>query len=206
LRAFVVTTLEDLAESHAPQLTLPRVMAGHAVGADARADLIYTLGLLAKAGVGTVAGLSIEEVLRNLLSGVDGGATTTFFSYRIAETLARWGPFRRNPLLAGLSPTQVEQLLAACDATDAIANLETSLPRNYLPVLARCEQARHALGLQVSGAVLDHLLERTHDLFTEQSGGFVDDSRHGAGRFDAYTVDCYLLAAPLADRLGDTWR
>jgi glycosyltransferase involved in cell wall biosynthesis len=205
LRAFVVSTLEDLAGRHAPGLTLPRVLAGFPVGPDARADLIYTLGLLADAGVGTVAGRSVEEVLRALLSQVDGGATGTFFSYRIAETLALWGPFRRNPLLTGLPPDQVGQLETACDATDAVPELDTSLPRNYLPVLARCELARHRLGLPVTDGVLDRLVERTRALFTEQSGGFVDDARHRAGRFDIYSVDSYLFAAPLADRLGDAW-
>ncbi|MBX6768734.1 MAG: hypothetical protein IRY90_16560, partial [Actinomadura rubrobrunea] len=164
-----------------------------------------TLGLLADAGVATVAGLPVEEILRALLGRVDGGATDTFFSYRIAETLALRGPFHGNPLLAGLSPAQVEQVRAACDSTDAIARLETSLPRNYVPVLARCERARRTLGREASDETLDRLVERTRALFTEESGGFVDDSRHRAGRFDIYSADCYLLAAPLADRLGDAW-
>lgn len=206
LRAFVVSTLDELAERHAPGLSLPRVLAGYPVGPDARADLIYTLGLLADAGVEAVAGLATEEVLRTLLSRVDGSATSTFFSYRIAETLARRGPFTENPLLAGLTPAQVEQVRTACDATDAIANLETSLPRNYVPVLARCELARHMLGLTAPVEVLNQLVARTRLLFTEQSGGFVDDARHRAGRFDIYTADCYLFAAPLADRLGDVWK
>jgi glycosyltransferase involved in cell wall biosynthesis len=205
LRAFVVSTLEELAERHAPGLSLPRVLAGYPVGPDARADLIYTLGLLADAGVETVAGRPTEEVLRALLSRVDGSATSTFFSYRIAETLARWGPFADNPLLIGLDSAQVEQVRTACDATDAIKSLETSLPRNYVPVLARCELARQRLGLAAQGEVLDHLIERTRALFTEQSGGFVDDARHRAGRFDVYTLDCYLFAAPLVDRLGEAW-
>ena len=47
IREFVVSCLDQLEGAHLPGLRLPRVFAGHEVGADTRADLVFTLGLLA---------------------------------------------------------------------------------------------------------------------------------------------------------------
>ena len=57
IRAFVVSCLEELAATHLPGLQIPRVFGGHVVGADTRADLVWTLGLLGAGGVTSVAGL-----------------------------------------------------------------------------------------------------------------------------------------------------
>ncbi len=70
-------------------------------------------------------------------------STHTFFSYRIAETLARHGPFAGNPLLAGLHRRRTRRGGARLDSSDWLALLDTDLlPRNYAAVLARCELAR----------------------------------------------------------------
>ena len=61
-----VEVLGDLEAHHAPGLELPRVLAGHPVGADARADLAFTLGLLSEAGRGEVAGLSVVGLVPDL--------------------------------------------------------------------------------------------------------------------------------------------
>src|SRR3954451_2827047 len=91
---------------HLPGWRIPRSFGGHAVGADVRADLCYTLHHLSGAGGETVAGQPIVEVLRTLLAEVDGRSTHTFFSYRMAETLADAGPFEGNPLTAGFTNAQ----------------------------------------------------------------------------------------------------
>ena len=51
LAGLVIAQLEALADRHAPDLTLPRVFAGHPVGPDAHADLAYTLMLARRLGV-----------------------------------------------------------------------------------------------------------------------------------------------------------
>ena len=78
---------------------MPSVFAGFPVGSDVRADLAFTLGLLHAGGTGEIAGIGIEDTLATVLLAVDGPRTHTFFSYRVAETLARFGPFDDNPLV-----------------------------------------------------------------------------------------------------------
>ena len=56
LRAFTVATLEALERHHLPGWQIPRLFAGHVVAADVRADLCFTLGHLAAAGVTDVGG------------------------------------------------------------------------------------------------------------------------------------------------------
>ena len=50
LTAFTVEMLEALERHHLPGWQLPRTFAGHAVGADVRADVCFTLTHLADAG------------------------------------------------------------------------------------------------------------------------------------------------------------
>jgi len=102
-----------------PDLELPRVFAGHPVGADTRADLAFTIGLLGRAGVTDVGGASIEEALRIVLRPIDGRATHTFFSYRVAETLAHYGPLDdHHPVVGDFTPAQRHEVEMACDSTD----------------------------------------------------------------------------------------
>lgn len=211
LLGLTTTAVDALVRTHVPGWRVPRTFGGHRVGADVRADLVFTLGLLHGAGVHQVAETPVVDALTAVLAEVDGSATDTFFSYRIAETLLRWGPFEGNPLLAHLDDAARAQVALACDSTSHLPLLDGLLPRNYAAVLARCELARAQLGLPTDVTVLDDLLARTDRLLSGNPGGFLDDSEDGTGaRYDIYTVDVYLFCAPLArhlpDRLGHRWR
>ena len=205
LVALCVEQLEELATRYAPGLLLPRQFAGHAVDADARADLIFTLGYLGAADVPEVAGASPDEHVRTLLGRVDGRATHTFFSYRIAETVLRAGPFADNALLRELSEDQRAEVARACDTSDWIPLLDSGLPRNYAGVLARCELARWQLGLLDDRRQLDELLDRLRTLLDENPNRYLDDSNDGSGRYDIYTADVWLFCEPLGAELGSLW-
>lgn len=207
LVSFTTDTLDALVRSHLRGWRIPGVLGGRRVGADVRADAVFTLGLLSRAGVDDLDGAAPDDRIAALLRHVDGAATDTFASYRIAETLLHNGPFAGNPLLADLDDAQRRQVAAACDSTASVPLLDGLLPGNYAAVLARGEVARHGLGLPVDTAVLDDLLVRTEALLTRRPGGYHDDSEDGRGhRYDIYTVDLYLFCEPLADTLGAPWR
>lgn len=184
----------------------PPVYGGHRVGADVTADLVYTLGQLRLAGLETIGGRSIESTITELLAGMDGSSTHTFFSYRVAETLAAHGPFEDNPLLEGCDPTQIQQVELACDSTDWLEMLDNGLPRNYAAVLARCEAARTRLGLLVDPTVLGGLLDRVDSMLSSHPLGYLDDGDSTSpARVDIYTLDVYLFCEPLAGYLGELW-
>jgi len=207
LAAYVQDQVEALVARHLPDLDVPRVFAGHPVGPDVRADLAFTLGHLHGSGLGAVAGLAAPEAIARVLRPIDGPATHTFFSYRVAETLARFGPFEGNPLLAGWSEAERANLAAACDST-AFAKLvdQGVLPRNYAAVLARCELARESLGLLEDASLLERMAAGTAHILGANPRGYLDDANTGIGRYDMYTPDVYLFTEPLAPRLGETWR
>lgn len=206
LRELAVTTLEALEREHFPDWQLPRVFAGHAVGADVRADLCFTLAHLADAGVLDVSGEHPDTITARLLREVDGPSTHTFFSYRIAETLARHGTFDGNPLLTDCDDAQREQLVIATDSSDWLELLDSHLlPRNYSAVLARCELGRERLGLLDDPARLESLVARTAAMLGENPRRFLDDSNHRVGRYDIYTADVWLFCEPLSARLGPVW-
>ena len=190
LSAFVVEKLDALERTHLPGWRIPRVFGGHEVGADVRADLAFTLGLLGR----------VEE-LEVVLREVDGRRTNTFFSYRIAESL-----LRHPQLLDRFDEATIAELHEACDSTSFLpAMVEGRLPRNYAAVLLRCEAARQRLGLDVETDVVDDLVERTRSLLNANPGGYLDDSQSRIGRYDIYSGDIYLFTEPVADRLGDVW-
>ena len=206
LLRFVTTTVTDLATTHFPEWRIPRTFAGHRVDADVRADLVFTLTHLAQGGVTDIANGPTDDVIARLLTEVDGRTTHTFFSYRIAETLLRRGPFAANPLLAGATEAQRAEVERATDSRDWIELLDTDiLPRNYAAVLSRCELARTELGLAEDPAVLASLIERLTILLQQNPVGALDDSNDGSGRYDIYTADIWLFCEPLADRLGHVW-
>src|SRR4051812_24679908 len=97
----VVDTLETLVDRHLPGFRIPGSFAGHRVEPDVAADLVFTLGHLADAGVREIAGHPIDDAIAIVLRDIDGAETHTFFSYRVAETLARYGSFADNRLLDG---------------------------------------------------------------------------------------------------------
>ncbi|MGZ6952843.1 MAG: hypothetical protein ACXVJX_12120 [Acidimicrobiia bacterium] len=203
---FTTATVEALAAAHLPEWRIPRTFGGHRVDADVRADLLYTLTHLAAGGVRTIAGDPIETVIRHQLARVDGRATHTFFSYRVAETLLRRGPFAGNPLLADCDNAAREQLAVAVDSRDWIDLLTQGvLPRNYAAVLSRCELARVQLGLADDETILDDLVGRLRALLGEEPVGYLDDSNDHSGRYDIYTADIWLFCEPLADRIGPDW-
>lgn len=205
LRDFTVETVLALQHAHFPDWRIPRSFAGHAVDADVRADLLYTLTHLAAAGVTDLDGTAIDTVVASQLRQVDGDRTHTFFSYRVAETLLRHGPFADNPLLASATVEQRDAVARATDSSTWVDLLDAGkLPRNYAAVLSRVELRRHELGL--SGTeTLDGLVDRLHTLLAENPWHFLDDSHDGAGRFDIYTADIWLFCEPLASRLGPLW-
>ncbi len=206
LREFVGTEVGALVARHAPGFDLPRVFAGHVVEPDVTADLLFTLGHLHAGGVQRVAGAPVDEAVHTLLGALDGARTHTFFSYRVAETLRRWGPWTDNPQVTALDADQRAQLALACDSSEWIPLLdEAILPRNYAAVLARCELARADLGLLDDPEVVDRLTERVRELLSANPRHHLDDSVHGVGRYDIYTADVWLFTEPLADRLGRLW-
>ena len=206
LLSFVTTTVTKLATTHFPNWRMPRTFAGHRVDADVRADLVFTLTHLAQGGVTDIADEPIDDVIARLLTEVDGRATHTFFSYRIAESLLRSGEFAHNPLLVDATEAQRAEVERATDSRDWIELLDTDiLPRNYAAVLSRCELARTELGLAEDPAVLTSLIERLTALLNQNPLGALDDSNDGSGRYDIYTADIWLFCEPLADRLGDVW-
>ncbi|HEX7133789.1 MAG TPA: hypothetical protein VF228_14525 [Iamia sp.] len=206
LVAETVGTVEDLRDEVLPGWRVPRVYAGHEVAADVRADICFTLHHLAEAGVTTVHGRDVDEVLVRLLGEVDGSSTHTFFSYRIAETLLRHGPFAGNRLVEGMTDAQRDQLVTAVDSSDWVELLDTGvLPRNYAGVLSRCALGQLRLGLVDDDATLDRLVARLADLLGENAYGALDDSNDRIGRYDIYSADVWLFVQPLAERLGPLW-
>lgn len=193
LVAYAEDQLTRLVEAHLPGFRVPGVFAGHQVLPDVRADLAFTLGLLWRNGVRTLAGTDVEEAIGAVLAPIDGPGTHSFSSYRVAETVAAL------EMLDDLPPNVAE----ACDSTSFIPLLhDAKLPRNYAAVLARCELARQRLGLLDDTDTLDDLVVRTADLLAP---GYLDDSQSRIGRYDIYTADSYLFTEPLGGLLGDVW-
>jgi glycosyltransferase involved in cell wall biosynthesis len=198
--------LERGVASFMPDFSLPAFYGGHPVGSDVRADLAFTLGHLWSNGVREVAGVPVPEALRRILAGIDGPSTHTFFSYRTAETLALFGPWQDNAILASATKGERENLALACDSTASVTRLRTGhLPRNYAAVLARCEVARRRLGLPHDGPLLEELLALTRHILAEQ-GGPLDDSQGRLGRYDLYSADVYLFCEPLSELLAPVWQ
>lgn len=198
--------LERLVAHHFPGGRIPHSFAGHAVDADVRADYLYTLTQLARGGVAAIADSPTDTLIAEQLRRIDGDRTHTFFSYRVAETLLRRGPFAENPLLAGASEAEREAVARATDSAAWIELLDAGkLPRNYAAVLSRVELRRRQLGLSADDRALDGLVERLHARLVENPRRFLDDSHDGAGRFDIYTADIWLFCEPLASRLGPLW-
>jgi len=207
LEAFVVERLEALIDRHLAGFRVPGVFAGHVVAPDVRADLAFTLGLLHAGGLERVAGHDAVEAIGTVLRPIDGPGTHTFFSYRVSETLARFGPFATNAVMAGWSAAERHNLAAACDSSSWIELLDgDALPRNYAAVLARCELGRLSLGLLDEGSgIVEDLAGRAAARLRDAPSGLLDDSQSGIGRYDIYSADTYLFTEPLADRMGPVW-
>ena len=205
LEALVMDTLGELVQRHLPQWRVPGFFAGHPVEPDVAADLAFTLAHLHDLGVDDVCGTSVPGAIETVLSGIDGTRTHSFFSYRVAESVARFGPLGHNSLVDGWSRPQLRNLEVAVDSTDWAEILDEHLPRNYAAVLARCETARRSLGIDTPQDLLDDLVARTRSMLGHDGSLRLDDSTNGVGRVDIYTVDVWLFTEPLAPLLGDLW-
>jgi glycosyltransferase involved in cell wall biosynthesis len=205
LHQLIVDSVDQLVADHLPDLRIPGSFAGHRVEPDVAADLAFTLGLLADGGVSEVASRTVDDAIAAVLAQVDGAGTHTFFSYRVAETLLRYGPFDDNDLIREWSVSARDNLARACDSSDWIPLLDQGLPRNYAAVLARCEAARRRLGLLDDPGPLTDLIERTRTMLARNAHHALDDSTHGIGRYDIYSADVWLFTEPLAEMLGGLW-
>lgn len=205
LESLVLSTLDELVARHLPGWRIPGTFGGHPVEPDVAADLTFTLAHLHDLGASEVAATATTDAIATVLAGIDGGRTHTFFSYRVAEALARFGRFDRNTLIEGWPEELRDNLAAAVDSTDWVPLLDEGLPRNYAAVLARCELARRDLGLPVDDAMFTDLLRRTREMLQRNPLHFLDDSTGGVGRTDIYTVDVWHFTEPLAPMLGDLW-
>ncbi len=204
LRDLAVTVLTDLERLHAPGLELPRVFGGFAVGADARADLAFTLGLLHAEGVEEIAGVRCDDVALEIVRRLDGPSTHSFYSYRAAETVLRLGGLDDNPRLSAWTQADIANVEAVIDSTSMLTMLDDgALPNNFAVVLTRCEVARRALGRLPADNRLDELLDKLRGLFGGLTHGWWDD--FGGANYDMYTPDVYLFAEPFSDELGDVW-
>lgn len=215
---FVVKQMALLEKNYFPGMVMPSRLAGFPLGADVKGDLLFVLGMLHQAKISHIANTDVLAAISQILAGIDGKATHSFYSYRTAETLLRCcsaddatssstfsSKFNNNPLLANLSPEQIAEVAEACDSTHMIPQLGKSLPRNYVAVLGRCELARVELGLTQPEINLDSLIGGTQKLLSRNSKGFIDDSITGESRYDIYSADIYLFTEPFSDLLGDVW-
>jgi hypothetical protein len=202
-------TLDTFIRRFLPDGEIPGFVAGHPFGPDSRSHLICLLGCLHELRFRAVGGLEITPLLVRLLADVDGEHTETFYSYRIAETLLRFGPFQGNPLLQSLADPQRREIALACDTTHIHAGpgrLHIAA-NNYWGVLARAEYARQRLGLLESEAILNESAQQVRGLLAANPLGFWDDAPARLGRYDLYSLDTILFTEPCAELIGrELWR
>lgn len=201
---FAVEHLGRFIDRWAPDGRLPRTFAGHVVRSDVAADLAFTFALLARAGVPNVSGITPRDGVVRALAVVRGDEVTTFWSYRVAESLLLFGEGATNELLRTSSPKSRHELEAACASPAHLDRLGRDLPTNYAFALARVEHGRARLGLG-DGSGLARAVTACRAALTANSSGFVDDSPRQRGRFDLYLVDALLVAEPLAGLLAPDW-
>jgi glycosyltransferase involved in cell wall biosynthesis len=208
LRDLAARELENLLSAHLPDLRVPGVFAGHVVGVDVPADLVFTLGLLWRSGARRIAGRPLDDAIATALGSIRPGRPTGFSCYRIAETLLLFGTAADNRLLAG-HPSGIRSMVReACDALALLPHVRAGhLPANFCAVLARCELARQRLGLvSPEDGTAGELRAMTAALLARNPAGFVDDSPSGGGRYDIYSADVIVFSEPLAPELGEVWR
>ena len=146
--SLATTVLADLADPDqgvAPGLALPATLAGHRVDADAHADMVFTLGLLHEAGVERIGDLDVEA----LLHGPPGGHRRRPHPHVLLL------PHRRDRRRGSAASTPSTRRPATWSSAAATArsgsrcSTRASFPATTRVVLARCELARAALGLDV---------------------------------------------------------
>src|SRR6185437_6023293 len=148
------------------------------------------------------AGVDLRSHAIKLLDNVAAARVEGFYSYRVAETVVRLGG------LTTLSPAGARTALAAARSPRLMAELLKPSPQlrtNYLLVGARCLWAAAELeGHEPSE--LPWILRRVADLFASAVSGWINDGLEPWAQYDIYSPDMYLLAEPLAARLGAGWR
>jgi glycosyltransferase involved in cell wall biosynthesis len=202
---YVAETIREIRRRYLEGEPRPGYLAGYPIRSDVLGDYFFVLGLLRELEVPEIDGETVESTLRRWLPRIDGQATKSFYSYRLAETLLRYGPFSENPLLEGLGSAVCAELKKAVDATELLAQLQSpggGPANNYWGVLARCEEARRRLGLLGDESVLESAVVKTRQILFANPYGFFDDSKSGHGRFDSYSADLLLFVEPLWPSLG----
>ena len=199
----IATTCDKLAElegSTAPNLVLPGIHAGHVVGDDATADLLYVLGLLVECGVDEVAGVDLRSHIVATLGRLDPPTVEAFASYRFAETVLRIGG------LDALPDQLHESVLEAATSPKTLAMLEAGadIPPNFAVVGARCLRGV-ALLRGEAGPGDRAFVDRVRSMFGTGEG-WIDDGMGAWVQYDIYTPDVYLFAEPLRDDVGEPWR
>src|SRR5690606_24646818 len=94
---FVAQGVEAALARVMPDLRMPAFLAGYRVAPNDVSDVIAVLTHLRRLGLSQVGPYAIDEALPRLMAQVQGGTSSPFASYRIAETLAEYGPFEGNP-------------------------------------------------------------------------------------------------------------
>jgi hypothetical protein len=199
---FVTRRTEAVIERFLPDFVIPGFFCGHRrAGFSEAPDLIYLLGHLHTLGVSKICGVPMTAAIHKLLRCVDGPATTTFFSYRVAETLLAFGKFEGNALLEGFSDAERENIRIATDSTEVYDREKNALRgyllNNFWAVLARCEFARQQLGILENDSVLQKSIAQLEHWLFQNPSGFFDDGREANGRYDIYSGDAHLFAEPI---------
>ena len=111
-----------------------------------------------------------------------------------------FGPFADNPLLAGFTDAERENIRIATDSTNIYDPEKQALrgqPNNYWGVLAYCEFLRKQLGLLEDDTILEKSLGQLRRHLFVNPTGFFDDDGGGNGRYDTYSADVHLFCEPM---------
>lgn len=207
MRSFVLARTESIITRYWASLTIPGFFAGFRIDDTFAIDVADVVTKLHDAGVHQVGTRSSVEIVRTILTQIDGPQTETFFSYRVAEILLAWGGMDQdcNPVLRGLRPDQMDNLIQAVDSTHIYHQWDKPLggrPNNYWGVLARCEHGRKRLGLPTDDAIYSDCIKHIVNLVEHNPLGYFDDDMRHGGRYDIYSADIVLFLQPLWDQIG----
>lgn len=203
---FLTTQTAFLLERVYPGNHIPRFFAGIAIDDTAHMDVLHLLGLLRNLGVTELDGRPTEDLQLEILRRVKGEEITTFYSFRLSETLLGRGRWEDNPLLEPLTEAQRGEIFKAVDSTAMFERTEDGgsiggYPNNYWGVLGRCEIGRQRLGILEDEHILKTCLQKLESLLFTNPLGFLDDAKEGFGRYDIYSFDIHLFIEPLFEHL-----
>jgi glycosyltransferase involved in cell wall biosynthesis len=198
---FVLSRLGDFEHWVAPQLVLPQSYAGHPVRDDARADLLYVMGLLIEAGIDELNGVVLHERAVQLLREISPADVEGFYSYRVADTVIRLGGLSSLPVDASalaLSASKSRRLVAELRESPAARR------RNWSFVATRCLWSLSQLEMHGS-ADLDLFVDRARGLLETSDTGWINDGLAPWAQYDIYTPEMYLLSEPFESEIGRAW-